>query len=128
MINLALYGFAGLAALLHLLFFCLESLFWMHPAVRRIFRTTEEEARATKFLAFNQGFYNLFLALGAAAGLCLLGHAHDAAGRALLTLACGSMLGAALALASGGRNYLRGALIQGLPPLLALLALWLSVR
>ena len=128
MINLALYGFAGSAAILHLLFFCLESLLWTHPVVRQIFKTGEEEARATKFLAFNQGFYNLFLALGAAAGLCLLGHAHDAAGRALLILSCGSMLGAALVLVSGGRNYLRGALIQGLPPLLALLALWISVR
>lgn len=126
--NLLLGFFAGLAALMHLLFFCLESLFWLHPAVRRIFRTNEEEARVTKFLAFNQGFYNLFLALGATAGLGLRGCGHPAAGQALLILSCGSMVGAAAVLASGGRRYLRGALMQGLPPFLALLLLWLSVR
>src|SRR6185369_15809425 len=124
MSDLPLLIFAGLAALLHLFFFCLESLWWQRPAVRRIFRTGEEEARVTKFLAFNQGFYNLFLALGAAAGLYLLQTGRPEAGRALLTLACGSMLGAALVLASGGRRYPRGVLVQGLPPLLALVLLW----
>ena len=126
--NLLLGFFAGLAVLMHLLFFCIESLFWLHPAVRRIFKASDAEARATKFLAFNQGFYNLFLALGALAGLGLRGYGHPAAGRALLILSCGSMLGAAGVLASGGRRHLRGALMQGLPPFLALLFLWLSVR
>jgi putative membrane protein len=101
----------------------MESLFWARPAVRRIFRTTTEEAQVTKFLAFNQGFYNLFLALGVAVGIALIYQFRGSSGLILIAFSCASMLGASLVLATGGKSRWRGALIQGLPPLLALIAL-----
>ena len=54
---------AALAALLHVYIFVMESLTWTSPRTRAVFGTTEEEAQTTKLLAFNQGFYNLFLAI-----------------------------------------------------------------
>ena len=63
MITVALI-FAGLAALLHVYIFVMESLTWTTPRTRAVFGTTAEEAQTTKMLAFNQGFYNLFLAVG----------------------------------------------------------------
>lgn len=64
---------AGAAALVHVYIFVLESLRWTEPGTRRVFGIrTDEEARITRPLAFNQGFYNLFLALIAAAGVVLV--------------------------------------------------------
>ncbi|HEY6784033.1 MAG TPA: DUF1304 family protein, partial [Gemmatimonadales bacterium] len=53
-----------LAGAIHVLIFCMESLWWTAPGVQKRFRQTPEQAQATKLFAFNQGFYNLFLALG----------------------------------------------------------------
>ena len=61
--------FAGLAALLHVYIFVMESLTWTTPRTRAMFGTTAEEAETTKLLAFNQGFYNLFLAIVTAVGI-----------------------------------------------------------
>ena len=55
--------FAALAALLHVYIFTMESLTWTSRRTRATFGTTAEEAETTKLLAFNQGFYNLFLAI-----------------------------------------------------------------
>ncbi|HEY0217854.1 MAG TPA: DUF1304 domain-containing protein, partial [Cellulomonas sp.] len=54
---------AALAALVHVYIFRLESLTWTSERTRAVFGTTEAEAEATRALAFNQGFYNLFLAV-----------------------------------------------------------------
>src|SRR5690606_31419601 len=64
---------AGLAALLHVYIWVLESLRWEAPSTRRTFGTSAEQARVTKPLAFNQGFYNLFLAIVTAAGIIAAG-------------------------------------------------------
>ncbi len=114
--------FAGLAALVHVYIFVLESLRWQDPATRRVFGTTEESAAITASLAYNQGFYNLFLAIGTAAGLLLAGSNRDA-GLALVVFATGSMLTAALVLITSDRAKARGAVVQGLFPSLALLSL-----
>jgi len=53
-----------LVAVLHLWFFALESYFWTKPLGLKVFRQSVEKARASKVLAFNQGFYNGILALG----------------------------------------------------------------
>ena len=60
--------FAGLAALLHVYIWVMESLMWTSARTRATFGISEEEALATKELAFNQGFYNLFLAIVTIAG------------------------------------------------------------
>ena len=48
--------FAGLAALLHVYIWVMESFTWTSPRTRAIFGLTEEQASATNELAFNQGF------------------------------------------------------------------------
>ena len=71
--------FAALAALVHVYIFVLESLRWTDPATRRVFGTTDETAAVTQPLAYNQGFYNLFLAIGTAVGIGLTDHDRSAA-------------------------------------------------
>ena len=114
--------FAALAALVHVYIFVLESVRWQHPATRRVFGTTEETAVVTAPLAYNQGFYNLFLAIGTAVGIALMGSNRDAA-VALIVLGVGSMLAAALVLVTSDLSRLRAAVVQGLFPALALLCL-----
>ncbi len=116
---------AGLAAAVHVYIFVLESLRWTHPSTRRVFGTTPETAEVTRQLAYNQGFYNLFLAAGAVAGAVLV-TTDRAVGTALLVLSAGSMLAAALVLVLSDRGKLRPALVQGLLPALALLVLLLA--
>ena len=73
--------FAALAALVHVYIFVLESLRWTEPATRRVFGTTEEAAAITQPLAYNQGFYNLFLAIGTVAGIGMVGSNRSASHR-----------------------------------------------
>ena len=113
---------AGLAALVHVYIFVLESLRWEAPSTRRTFGTTVETAAVTKPLAYNQGFYNLFLAIVTACGI-VLASSHVEAATALLAAGPGSMLAAALVLVTSDRSKARAALVQGLFPLLALVAL-----
>jgi putative membrane protein len=117
---------AGIAALLHTLFFKLESLDWKKPKTWKTFGLeSQEQADTTASLAFNQGFYNLFLAIGTAVGIALvaLSDDHDTMGWTLIVFACGSMLAAALVLiSSGGRSFARAAAIQGVPALVAVIA------
>jgi putative membrane protein len=117
----AIWVAAALAGLIHVLFFCMESLWWTRPAVYRRFRSTEAQAQTTKSLAFNQGFYNLFLAAGVFGGLALIETGHYRAGMILVAWNCLSMLAAAVVLAASAPQMMRGALIQGLPPLVFLL-------
>ena len=115
--------FAGLAALLHVYIFMLESVRWTQPKTWKVFGLADQQtADATRPMAYNQGFYNLFLAIGAAIGIVLwiVNGIGDVAGRALLVFSLGSMLAAALVLVTSGRKYLRPASIQGTLPLIGL--------
>jgi putative membrane protein len=111
---------AALAGIVHVLFFCMESLWWTRPQVRQRFGMSEQEAETTRLLAFNQGFYNLFLAIGTFAGLVICGSGRESEGLTLVTFTCGSMLAAAVVLASSSPKMLRGAVIQGIFPLIFL--------
>ena len=111
---------AILAGLIHLLIFCMESLWWTTPQVRARFRQTPEQAATTRLLAFNQGFYNLFLGLGTLGGLALVPLGHPHAGFILVSWNCLFMVGAAIVLALSAPGMWRGALVQGTAPLLYL--------
>jgi putative membrane protein len=112
--------FAGLAALLHIGFFVAESVSWRHPAVWRTFGVPSEvEAKVLSTAMFNQGFYNLFLALGTVWGM-YLAIADD--NPVLVVFCLAMMIAAALVLVLRRRAMWRGALLQGLMPLLAVLA------
>lgn len=114
--------FAGIASALHVLFFVMESLTWQQPRTWRTFGiSSQADADTTAPLAYNQGFYNLFLAAGAATGILVIAvsDTQDAIGWTLIVFACASMLAAALVLLSTGFSYARAAAIQGGPALLA---------
>ena len=104
----------------HILIFGMESLWWTTPAVRARFRQSPEQAEATKLFALNQGFYNLFLALGTFAGLALVLTGHPRVGWTLVYWDCLFMVGAAVVLAASAPQMRRGALIQGAAPLVFL--------
>jgi len=108
------------AGLVHVVIFCMESLLWTTPQVRARFRQSPEQADATKLFAFNQGFYNLFLALGTLAGLVLVLIGRSRVGWTLVYWNCLFMLGAAVVLAGSAPAMRRGAVIQGAAPLLFL--------
>lgn len=112
---------AGLAALLHVYIWVLESLVWTTKG-RRVFGISAEQAEATRQFAYNQGFYNLFLAIGTAVGIAFAA-ADCAWGIPLIVFGTASMAGAALVLVTNDRSAARSALIQGTFPALALLAL-----
>lgn len=119
--------FAGLAALVHVYIFVLESLRWTAPATRKTFGISESGALATKEMAFNQGFYNLFLAVVAAAGIIAAAMGHGGVGAALVLAGCGSMLAAGLVLLMSSPKKARAALVQLTFPLIAvvLVLVWL---
>ena len=115
---------AVVAALVHVYFFVLESLWFMRPAVwRRFGLDTEEDAEITRSFAWNQGFYNLFLAAGVAIGLALVGSGDPGAGRAITLFACASMIAAGTVLFLHNPRFLRAAAIQAVPPLVAVLGI-----
>lgn len=114
---------AGLAALLHVYIFYLESIAWTSRKARATFGTSEAEAAATREMAFNQGFYNLFLAILAAAGIVLYVTGQHAAGSALVFAGIGSMLAAALVLFLASPDKRGAATKQGVIPLLGVVAL-----
>ena len=122
---LASLVFALLAALLHVYIFNLESFTWTRPATwQRFGLASQADAETTRPMAYNQGFYNLFLAVGAliGAGCVAFGGAGTSAavaGWTLILSSCGAMLLAALVLGLSGRKYLRAAATQGTLPLLA---------
>jgi putative membrane protein len=117
---------AALAGLLHVYIFVLEALRFDDPGTRAVFRIEPEHADAVRPWAWNQGWYNLFLAVGALAGAGFGLADHDGTSVPLVVLACGSMTAAALVLVLTDRRMQRSALLQGTIPTLALLALALG--
>ncbi|MEW2480499.1 DUF1304 domain-containing protein [Mycobacterium sp. NPDC049093] len=115
--------FAALAAVLHIYIFVMESLTWTSPRTRATFGISEEEAQATKELAFNQGFYNLFLAIVTVIGIVAVGLGHNAVGAALVFAGVGSMLAAAVVLLTSSPDKARAAVTQGAFPLIAVVLL-----
>lgn len=118
--------FIGIAAFIHIYIFAMESLLWGKPRINKVFALTSEQAEQNRLFAFNQGFYNLFLAIAGFLGIALVNGALVAAGKALMIYSAASMLGAALVLLGSSRGLIRPALIQGLPPLLGLIFLALQ--
>jgi putative membrane protein len=116
---------AGLAALLHIVIFAMESILWMRPTIwKRFGLKSQDDAATIRPMALNQGFYNLFLAIGVIVGFFLLPHPSlHAAGVMLILFCCVSMLAAALVLLISNPKLARAALTQGILPLIAVIAL-----
>ena len=114
---------AGLAALLHVYIFVMESLTWTSPRTRATFGLTEQQAVDTKEMAFNQGFYNLFLAIVTAVGIAAIIMGCKGIGLALIFAGIGSMAAAALVLLLSSPDKARAAITQGTLPVLGIAAL-----
>jgi putative membrane protein len=112
---------AVIAALIHAWFFVLESLQFDRPNVAARFGVhTPEQIAAVRPMAFNQGFYNLFLAIGIAGGLLLIATGNAVTGRPIVLFSCACMVGAGVVLVSSNRRFAAGATIQAVPPLIAI--------
>ena len=114
---------ALLAAAIHVWFFVLESLLFARPGVAARFGLrSEEQVAAVRPMAFNQGFYNLFLAVGIAAGIAQIAGGAVVAGRSIVLFACLCMVWAGIVLFVTSRRFLQAALVQLVPPLIAIIA------
>ena len=122
--NVAGYIFAGLAAAVHVYIFVLESILWTAPKTRAAFGVkSEEEAITTQPLAFNQGFYNLFLAIVSAVGIVIAATGSASVGIALVLAGAGSMVAAGLVLILSSPDKARAAVVQMLFPAIAVVLL-----
>ncbi|WP_130177137.1 DUF1304 domain-containing protein [Cryobacterium sp. SO1] len=111
--------FVALAAVLHVYIFLMESAWWTQPKIwQRFGLASQTEAETTRVLAYNQGFYNLFLAVGAVIGLFLYFGGPEQAGAALILFSTASMFIAAIVLTTSGSGKVRSALTQGTLPLI----------
>lgn len=115
---------AGLAGLLHIWFFVLESVVFRTRGYR-VFGVTADDVDTVAFGMLNQGFYNLFLGAGVLVGVVGSWRGWDPQGSTLVVYGCLFMIGAALVLVVARPTMARGAAVQGVLPLLALLAAWL---
>ena len=113
---------AFLAAALHVFIFYIESFAWTTRALS-VFGMDRESAEATKEMAFNQGFYNFFLAIEVFAGIAIYYLASRPVGLTLALFGVGSMLAAALLLFVTSPDKRSAAIKQGFLPLLAAVTL-----
>ena len=121
MVYIAL-AFAVLAAGLHVIIFVFESVLWtQEPIWRRFKLESQDQAELTRPLAFNQGFYNLFLAVGTFVGVVCVLTGSPTVGWTLIIFGTASMTAAAVVLISTGQRYARPAATQALFPLLCLI-------
>ena len=121
--------FTGVAALIHFFIFALESVLWSRPSTWRRFGVrSQEDAEVLRPMAYNQGFYNVFLALGASISIVMISVPELAqAGMALAIFTLLSMLLASIVLVASNPRLLRAALLQGLAPLLGIVFLVLAL-
>jgi|SRR5215217_2376267 len=113
--------FAVIAALIHVLFFVMESIVFSRPEVwMRFGLKSQADADVLKPMALNQGFYNLFLALGVLVGVVLVNRGAVTSGVTAVVFGCACMVLAALVLVSSNRHFFTASLVQGALPLLAI--------
>lgn len=109
-----------LPALIHVYIFVLESLLWGRPRTNKIFGIRPDDVAVTKPWAFNQGFYNLFLACAIFLGLYLYSaEMTRSTGAALIIYALVSICAAGLVLGLSKPKLWRAACIQIIPALVA---------
>lgn len=118
----------AIAALIHIYIFYLESIAWTGEKARQTFGiTSSEEAQTTRSLAFNQGFYNLFLAVSVLVGGAFVAAGSLPIGATLVFTGTASMVLAAAVLFISSPAHRIAALKQGVIPLLSIIALAIGV-
>lgn len=109
---------ALIPAFLHLYIFWIETWGWGKPSSVRAFGVRPEDVEPVRPWAFNQGWYNLFLAVAVVVGLVWSGPA----GTGLAAYGTGSMVAAAVVLVLSNPSKARSAALQGVPSLVGLVA------
>ena len=119
--------FILIAAIFHVYVFTLESLTWRKPKTWKTFGLpSQEHAEIIAPMALNQGFYNLFLAIGAGVGLVLI-TVDRTIGYTLIFSAALSMVAAGAVLFLSVKKSRRAGIIQAGPPLLGVLFILLGL-
>ena len=112
----------GLVALEHIYILVLEMFLWTTPRALRIFGLSKDHAEISKTLAANQGLYNGFLAVGLIYGL-LSAQPDVAFAFKVFFLLCVIVAG----IYGGVTAKPRIILVQAVPALLALIAVWVGI-
>jgi putative membrane protein len=103
--TLVVWIFALLGAAIYILAFVWEALLFERSGVHQgIFSVPTADVPAVRLWAFGVGFYNLFLASGAVAGVIAWSASYEAVGRTLVIYTC--LRGCA----TTGRAHRRGAM------------------
>ena len=110
----------------HVAIFWLESLAWGKPITLKIFRLKADEVVASRLFAFNQGFYNLFLAIAIFLGLLLQRSTRVSEGQILVDYAIASVFGAGFVLLCSHVRMRRAALLQALPAVIYFVIRWFA--
>jgi putative membrane protein len=119
--------FVLLAAVMHVVIFYFESIAWAQPKIwKRFGIRSQEEADIVKPMAFNQGFYNLFLAIGIVIGAIIAFAGAPEVGRAVVLFGSLSMVAAATVLITSNPKLARAAVTQGALPLVGSILLLVS--
>jgi putative membrane protein len=105
----------GITALLHCLFFKIESIDFMKRGVLRRFGLSQTQGETVRIWALNQGFYNLFLALGLFYSLYLMHFTSNIEGKLLAQFILLSLTGAGIVLGVSSPKKYAVALFQGAP-------------
>lgn len=121
--------FVGLAALIHFYIFYLESIAWSKPRTWKAFGLrSQADADTVRPMAYNQGYYNSFLAAGIIVGIVLIATPRlEQAGVALVLFSAASMVFAATVLITSSPKLARAAVLQGAAPLVGSVLLVLAV-
>ena len=114
--------FAVIAVVFHVVAFVLESFLFHRPDVQTFMLGHPEPAAGVRLWAFNQGFYNLFLAAGPMAGIVAHHNGNVDVGRALIVYGCAFMAACGFVLFISNPRLWRGMIGQSGPPLIALAA------
>jgi putative membrane protein len=114
---------AIVAVLFHVGAFVMESLLFHRPEVQTFLLGRPEPAAGVRLWAFNQGFYNLFLAAGPAVGLVAYHSGDTTVGETLVVYGCAFMAACGVVLFVSDRRLWRSMIAQSGPPLVALLGL-----
>jgi putative membrane protein len=117
-----------LPAIIHVYIFSLESLLWDRASTRRVFGLSLEDAKAAKLFAWNQGFYNLLLAIAIIVGWILRNGVLSIddgvlIGNVLILYGLVSICIAGIVLFVSARRLWQSALVQLVPALIGLIIL-----
>ena len=119
-----------IAGFFHIYIFSLESITWLKPKTWKAFGLPSQDIAAViQPMAFNQGFYNLFLAIGILAGGSIA-IVNQTIGFSLAFFAASSMVGAGVVLFFSTKRSHRAALLQAVPPLIGIIftAIGLAIK